>query len=75
MTKRFVILSAKHERIRLPLKKERIATRLMAVSPAGSVGASASQRCPPDTRTAMTGERITDRRTPDGGCNGRLIFT
>ena len=32
----------------------RIAARLTAVSPAGSVGASASQRCPPDTRTAMT---------------------
>ena len=31
-----------------------IATHLTAVSPAGSVGASASQRCPPDTRTAMT---------------------
>ena len=56
MTKRFVILSAKHERIRNPpLKKERIATRLTAVSPAGSVGASASQRCPQDTRTAMAG--------------------
>ena len=33
---------------------ERSAARLAAVSPAGSVGASASQRCPPDTRTAMT---------------------
>ena len=33
---------------------ERIAARLAAVSHAGSVGASASQRCPPDTRTAMT---------------------
>ena len=33
---------------------ERIAARLAAVSPVGSVGASASQRCPPDTRTAMT---------------------
>ena len=33
---------------------KRIAARLTAVSPAGSVGASASQRCPPDTRTAMT---------------------
>ena len=33
---------------------KRIAARLAAVSPAGSVGASASQRCPPDTRTAMT---------------------
>ena len=35
---------------------KRIAARLAAVSPAGSVGASASQRCPPDTRTAMTGK-------------------
>ena len=35
---------------------KRIAARLTAVSPAGSVGASASQRCPPDTRTAMTGK-------------------
>ena len=35
----------------------RIDTRLAAVSPAGSVGASAPQRCPPDTRTAMT-ERL-----------------
>ena len=34
---------------------KRIATHLAAVSPAGSVGASALQRCPPDTRTAMTG--------------------
>ena len=33
---------------------ERIAARLAAVSHAGSVGASASQRCPPDTRTALT---------------------
>ncbi len=61
--------SDKRERIRIPLKREtdchgakaprndrgvRIAARLAAVSPAGSVGASASQRCPPDTRTAMT---------------------
>ena len=37
------------------IKKKRIAAHLAAVSPAGSVGgASASQRCPPDTRTAMT---------------------
>ena len=51
----FVILSAKHERIRnSSFKRERIAAHLTAVSPAGSVGASASQRCPPDTRTAMT---------------------
>ena len=71
MTKRFVILSAKHERIRNTLGKnglpqpftrlrndekgrKRIAAHLTAVSPAGSVGAPASQRCPPDTRTAMT---------------------
>ena len=54
-TKQLVILSAKRERIRIsPLKGKRIAARLTAVSPAGSVGASASQRCPPDTRTAMT---------------------
>ena len=61
--------SDKRERIRIPLKREtdchgakaprndrgvRIAARLAAVSPAGSVGAFASQRCPPDTRTAMT---------------------
>ena len=61
--------SDKRERIRIPLKREtdchgakaprndrgvRIAARLAAVSPAGSVDASASQRCPPDTRTAMT---------------------
>ena len=69
VTKRYVILSAKHERIRNTLKgknglpqpftrlrndKGRIAAHLTVVSPAGSVGASASQRCPPDTRTAMT---------------------
>ena len=35
---------------------KRIAAHLAAVSPAGSVGASASQRCPPDTRIAMTKE-------------------
>ena len=56
ITKRFVILNAKREKIRIFLKRERIATRLTSVSPAGSVGASASQRCPPDTRTAMTGK-------------------
>ena len=76
ITKRRVILSAKHERIRNILKKrtdchsrlhgfamtrgrERIAAHLTAVSPAGSVGASASQRCPPDTRTAMTERQLT----------------
>ena len=64
---------------------ERIATRLAAVSPAGSVGASAPQRCPQDTRTAMTNrlvilnaerERIRntlrgemDCCTPYGVCN------
>jgi len=53
-----VILSAQHERIRIPLKKKRVAAHLTAVSPAGSVGASASQRCPPDTRTAMTGRHL-----------------
>ena len=35
-------------------RRERIAAGLAAVSPAGSVGASALQRCPPDTRTVMT---------------------
>ena len=45
---------ARHERKRIYSfeKEKRIAARLTAVSPAGSVGASASQRCPPDTRTA-----------------------
>ena len=62
-TKRLVILSAEHERIRLPFKRGRIATRLTAVSPAGSVGASASQRCPPDTRTAMTERQLTAHTT------------
>ena len=36
------------------MTRGRIAVHLAAVSPAGSVGASALQRCPPDTRTAMT---------------------
>ena len=73
ITKRLVILSAKRERIRNILKRGtdchgakaprndrgvRIAARLAAVSPAGSVGASASQRCPSDTRTAMTNRGI-----------------
>ena len=49
----FFIPSAPREKIR-NTKKERIAARLTPVSPAGSVGASASQRCPPDTHTAMT---------------------
>ena len=57
ISKRLVILSAWRERIRIPLKRERIAAHLAAVSPAGSVGASALQRCPPDTRTAMTGKQ------------------
>ena len=36
----------------------------LCVSPAGSVGASASQRCPPDTRTfAMTGRRFSVHST------------
>ena len=68
-----------------PFAKERIATHLSAVSPAGSVGASAPQRCPQDTRTAMTNrlvilnaerERIRntlrgemDCCTPYGVCN------
>ena len=56
IAKRYVILSAEHERIRnSPFKRKRIVAHLTAVSPAGSVGASASQRCPPDTHTAMTG--------------------
>ena len=58
ITKRPVILNAKRERIRNTLKRERIATHLAAVSPAGSVGASASQRCPPDTCTAMTKQLV-----------------
>ena len=67
MTKRYVILNAERERIRnSPLKDKRIATHLTAVSPAGSVGDSASQRCPPDTRTAMTGSVKTAYRTPYG---------
>ena len=69
----------------IPLEERRIATRLAAVSPAGSVGASAPQRCPQDTRTAMTNrlvilnaerERIRntlrgemDCCTPYGVCN------
>jgi len=63
MTKRYVILNAERERIRnSPLKEKRIAAHLAAVSPAGSVGASASQRCPPDTRTAMA-RKINFRST------------
>jgi len=49
----FFIPSAPREKIR-NTKKERNAARLTAVSAAGSLGASASQRCPPDTHTAMT---------------------
>ena len=41
------------------MTRGRIATHLAAVSPAGSVGASALQRCPPDTRTAMTERQLT----------------
>ena len=51
----YVILSACAKESASPFKRKRITARLTAVSPAGSVGASASQRCPPDTRTAMTG--------------------
>ena len=51
---------------------KRIATHLTAVSPAGSVGASASQRCPPDTRTAMT--RTTANRTFYGVRNDKDIY-
>ena len=97
-TKRRVILSAKHERIRNTLGKnglpqpftrlrndekgrKQIAARLAAVSPAGSVGASASQRCPPDTRTAMTKrfvilsakhERIRNTLRRKTDCHSRL---
>ena len=50
-----------------------IATRLAEVSPAGSVGASALQRCPPNTRTfAMTGKRKYIR-TPYGVCNDKEV--
>jgi len=54
------------------------------ISPAGSVGVSALQRCPPDTRTlAMTREEIAahltalamtkrkDCRAPCGACNDK----
>ena len=92
MTKRFVILSAKHERIRNTLGKnglpqpftrlrndekgrKRIAARLAAVSPAGSVGASASQRCPPDTRTAMTGRRFSVHSTVFAATKRRVILS
>ena len=58
MTKRFVILNAERERIRNTLKGETDCHSRLHLSPAGSVGASALQRCPPDTRTfAMTGKR------------------
>ena len=52
---------------------------LTAVSPAGSVGASALQRCPPDTRTAMTKrfvilnakrERIRNTLKRETDCHG-----
>ena len=49
----------------ISLEEKRIATAVY-VSPAGSVGASASQRCPPDTRTAMTRVGETDYRAPFG---------
>ena len=35
----------------------------LCVSPAGSVGASALQRCPPDTRTAMASHISADKNT------------
>ena len=55
-------------------KGERIATRLAAVSPTGSVGASASQRCPPDTRTAMTGKRKYNRSPYVFAITKRLVI-
>ena len=73
ITKRFVILNAERERIRNTLKKETDCHSRLHISPAGSVGASASQRCPPDTRTfAMTRarERIAARLT---AYDGRVI--
>ena len=50
----------------IPLRGETDCHSRLHISPAGSVGASALQRCPPDTRTfAMTGEveRIAARLT------------
>ena len=73
MTKRFVILNAKRERIRNTLKRETDCRSRFAGSPAGSVGASALQRCPPDTRTfAMTGKRKYIR-APYGDCNDKEV--
>ena len=54
--------------------EKRIATRLAAVSPAGSVGASASQRCPPDTRTAMTERRFSVHSTVFAATKRRVIL-
>jgi len=69
MTKRFVILNAKRERIRNTLKRETDCRSRFA----GSVGASALQRCPPDTRTfAMTGKRKYIR-APYGVCNDKEV--
>ena len=34
------------------------------ISPVGSVGASAAQRCPPDTRTPWGTQKLLDRRQP-----------
>ena len=76
MTKRYVILNAERERIRnSPLKEKQIATRLTAVSPAGSVGASASQRCPPDTRTAMTERQFTAHPVTFAATNRLVILS
>ena len=58
ITKRFVILNAERERIRNTLKKETDCHSRLHISPAGSVGASAPQRCPQDTRTAMTNRLV-----------------
>ena len=45
------------------------------ISPAGSVGASASQRCPPDTRTAMTKRCVGTRTARKSGAGiGYIII-
>ena len=44
-------------------REKRIAVRLAEVAPAGSVGASALQRCPPDTHTAITRISKNSRNT------------
>ena len=54
---------------------KRIAARLATVSPAGSVGASALQRCPPDTRTAMTKRCVGTRTARKSGAGiGYIII-